>query len=101
MHNYLQKLKKAKKTFPTHKKLLVRIKDSPTNPFYSFAFEKLIRDKELYSEFIIYIHEDYVKLISKQITNFEPVKLALDSKLWIELYEVFDFIKVINKEKNK
>lgn len=99
MNNYLSILKKSKKTFPKHKKLLVRIKDSPRNPFNSFTFDKLIRNKELYSKFIIYIHENYVRIESKQIKNFEPVKLALDYKLWIELYEVFDFVKVFNESK--
>lgn len=98
MHNYLQTLKKAKKTFPTHKKLLVRIKENPKNPFNSFTFEKLIRDKDLNSEFVIYIHENYIKIISKEVKNFVPIKLTLDNKLWIEIYNIFDFKKILNEK---
>ena len=100
MNNFNNLLKESKKTFPKHKKILVRIKDFPENPFNSLTFEKLIRDKALYSEFILYIHDEYLRINSKQIKNYEKVKIPLDQKLWIEIYEVFDFIGFVKEDKD-
>ena len=92
MQNYLDKLKESRKTFPTHKRFIVRVKDFPNNPFNSTIFKKIIEGKNIYPEFILYIHDNYLTINSNQIKNYEPVKLILDYKLWIEIYDVFKFI---------
>lgn len=92
MKKYSKILKKSRKTFPTHQKIIVRVKDFPNNPFNSTIFEKIIEGKNMYPEFTLYIHDDYLTINSIQIKNYEPVKLILDYKLWIEIYDVFNFV---------
>lgn len=98
MNNFNNLLAESKKLFPKHKKILVRIKKLPQNPFGSTIFGKIIEGRDLYFEFIIYIHDDNLTLDSKQIRNYEPVELPIDAKLWIELYKVFDFVEFIKDD---
>ncbi len=100
MQNYLYVLKKSREKFPTHKKLIVRIKTSPSNPFHSTIFNKIIESKNTYPEFTLYIHDDYLTINSTQIKNYEAVKLILDYKLWIEIYNVFDFVGFVEEKKD-
>lgn len=91
---------RSKKTFPSHKKSLVRVKKSPVNPFGSSIFEKAILQMDSYPEYELYIHDDYLTLTLKSsaIPIVEGSKIKLDDKLWIELFFVFDFVKIV-KEK--
>ena len=98
MNNFNNLLAESKNLFPKHKKILVRIKELPQNPFGSTIFGKIIEGRDLYFEFIIYIHDDNLTLDSKQIRNYEPVELPIDAKLWIELYKVFDFVEFIKDD---
>lgn len=92
-------LMKARKKFPVHKRISVRVKQNPTNPFNSLVFDKIIQMKE-YPEYEIYIHSKYGYLTYKSVNikNFEPVRLPLDDKLWIELYSVFEVTKIKDKK---
>ena len=100
MNNFNNLLAESKKLFPKHKKILVRIKELPQNPFGSTIFGKIIESKNTYPEFILYIHDDYLTINSTQIKNYEAVKLILDYKLWIEIYNVFDFVGFVEEKKD-
>ena len=93
---------RSQRTFPSHKKLLIRVKKSPVNPFNSSIFEKAILQMDSYSEYELYIHErdNYLTLTLKSstISNVEGSKIQLDDKLWIELLFVFDFIKIVEEK---
>lgn len=43
------------------------------------------------------MHEKYLTISSKSFT-FEPVKLLIDDKLWVELYYTFDVTKVTDPD---
>lgn len=91
---------KPHKKFPKHKRIYVRVKDNPRNPYNSTIFEKIISMKDEHPDYVIYIHDDYLTYESLTIKNFEAVRLPIDDKLWNELYFVFDVVK-IKKEKAK
>ena len=85
---------KAQLKFPKHKRIYVRVKEKPLNPFHSSIFDQVIQISKVHSKYILYIHDDYLTYESQTIENFEPVRLLLDDKLWIELISVFDVIKI-------
>lgn len=88
MSNF-HKVSKAKKKFPLHKRIDVRVKEEPTNPFSSIVFDKIIKNKE-HPEYFLYIHDNYITINSKTLDALNPIELFLDKKLWIEIYSVFD-----------
>ncbi len=102
MISFSAMLARSKRTFPSHKKLLVRVKKSPSNPFCSSIFEKMIFQMDSYPEYELYIHkrDNYLTLTLKspKIKRVEGSKIPLDDKLWIELFFVFDFVKVVKKK---
>ena len=89
---FLHVLDEARSSFPRNTKILVRIKDSPRNPFNSNIFNNIIINKESNSEFILYIHNEYLTITSSQMKNYKSNKILLDARLWIELYEVFNVV---------
>lgn len=93
---------KARKKFPVHKRISVRVKEVPVNPFNSLVFDKIIQMKKD-PEYEIYIHQrdGYLTYNSVSIKNFEPVRLPLDDKLWIELYSVFDVVKIRDPKRDE
>lgn len=95
MHNYLTILKKAHKKFPTHKRIHIRLKENPTNPFNSLYIDKFIENKE-FPNYTLYIHDWYFTIYSQDLINFEPLRIPIDKKLWIEIYCSFDFVKILN-----
>lgn len=96
MNNYFTTLKKAKKTFPMHKRLYIRLKENPTNPFNSLYIDKFIQNSE-YPDYELFIHDIYFTIKCLNLCLFEPVRIPTDEKLWIEIFCAFDFIKVIKK----
>lgn len=100
MINFKAMVTRSQKTFPSHKKLLIRVKKSPSNPFNSSIFGKII-EMSSFPKYQLYIHTNencsYITLYSLSIKNSEDIKLPLDDKLWIELLFVFDFVKVLKK----
>lgn len=101
-NKYNDMLIKSRKKFPIHKRISVRVKKKPTNPFGSLSFAKIIETKED-PDYEIYIHSKYGYLTyqSVSIKNFEAVRLPIDDKLWIELYCVFDVIKVKDPKRDE
>lgn len=101
MQQYYSTLRRAKKTFPKHKRLYIRLKEQPTNPFNSLYIAKFIENVE-YPDYELYIHDMYFTIKSLNLSNFESVKIPIDDMLWIEFFCTFDFISVIkNEKKNK
>ena len=92
-YNYL--LNEAQKTFPYHKRLKIRLRNNPTNPFGSTYMAKFIENKA-YPEYELYIHDNYFTFSSLNLKNFEPFRVSIDDKLWIELYCAFKLVKIIN-----
>ena len=84
--------RKAHGKFPMHKWLRIRVKTNPSNPFNNMVFDKIIRDSISldHYQYAIYIHDNYLSIRSLQFLKFEPIKIWLDRKLWVELYCVFD-----------
>lgn len=101
MQQYLLTLRKAKKTFPMHKRLYIRLKEHPSNPFRSLYIAKFIQNSE-YPDYELYIHDMCFTIKSLNLSNFESISIPIDDKLWIEFFCTFDFIKVIkNKKEDK
>ena len=84
----------AQKKFPSHKRIYVHVKENPSNPFNASYWGKVIEMKDTDPKYIIYIHDDYLSYRSRTIKNFEPVRILLDDKLWIELLSIFDVVKI-------
>lgn len=101
-NNHKNTIIKSRKKFPVHKRISVRVKKKPKNPFNSSAFSKIIEMKKD-PEYEIYIHsrDGYLTYQSVSIENFEAVRLPLDDKLWIELYCVFDIVKIQNSKRDE
>ena len=83
-------IKKAKKKFPQHKLLHLRVKENPQKPYEKTVFEQAIKLRASYPVYQVYIHEWYLTFISTSIKNAESVRVEIDDKLWIELYYIFD-----------
>lgn len=90
-----QLVKEAKETFPSHQTIRLRVKKHPVNPFNSSIMGKIIEMSKLHPEYIFYIHEKYNYLTyhCPSIENFEPVRIRIDNKLWVELLSVFELVK--------
>lgn len=95
-----KKVREAKKTFPSHCKIRLRIKEYPVNPYNSTYMEKIIEMRHFHPEYEFYIHErdKYVRYSCSTIENFEPVKIQIDDKLWIELLSVFNFVRKVEQD---
>lgn len=93
-------IKKSKRKFPKHKWLHVYVKEDAFVYSKKSFFNKIIADSKnetlKHTKFVLYIHEEYLTLSSNDFL-FEPIKVTLHDKLWIELYEVFN---VENEEEN-
>ncbi len=83
-------IEKAKKKFPQHKLLNLRVKKNPKKPYKKTVFEKAIELRHFYPVYQVYIHDFYLTFTSTSIKNAESVKVKIDDKLWIELYYIFD-----------
>lgn len=97
MEYYYIMLDKSKKIFKRHKRIKIRLKKKPQNPFNSTTIESIINRKD-YPNYELYIHDDYMTLKNVDLEKFEELKLIIDDKLWIEIYLCFDFIKFIKKK---
>lgn len=86
-------LKKAKRKFVKHKWINVYVKKHASVPYEKSFFHKIIADSNnlnlKHKNYILYIHDEYLT-IQAQDFLFEPVKVELHDKLWIELYCVFN-----------
>lgn len=80
----------AKAIFPFHRRIRLRIKENPCNPFQSPTMEKFILTRETYPEYQAYFHDEYVS-IHYENTSIS-VQLPYSDKLWIELSSVFDVV---------
>lgn len=90
-------IEKSKRKFTKHKWLYVHVKKDAYVPYEKSFFHKIIADsnnpKLRHKKYILYIHEEYLTIRSQDF-NFEPIKVILDDKLWIELFCVFSVKEV-------
>ena len=85
-------LKKAKRKYVAHKWLSIYVKKKAFTPYEKSIFHKFITDSQAplnHKKYLLYIHDKYLTISSEDFT-FEPVKVLLHDKLWIELYTVFN-----------
>ena len=93
-------IKKAKRKFVKHKWLNVIVKPDAHLPYINSALQSIAiksRNHLRHKDYILYVHEKYLTISSKSFT-FEPVKLLIDDKLWVELYYTFDVTKVTDPD---
>ena len=94
-------IEKSRKKFVKHKWIYVYIKKDAYVPYEKSFFHKFIADsknpKLKHKNYVLYIHEDYIT-IRGQGFDFDPVKVLLHDKLWIELYYVFNLRKNISEK---
>lgn len=64
------------------------------SPFYSILEHS--KDSLHHKHYILYIHDKYLTIRADGF-NFEPVKLLIDDKIWIELFCLFD----VNEKETK
>ena len=83
-------IKASKRKFKKHVTYLVSVKPNASVPYEKSFFHKIISDSIHlnHKNYILYIHDNYLTIQSKAHV-FEPVKVSLDDKLWIEIYKVF------------
>lgn len=88
-------IKKAKRKFPKHEWIYVRVKEYATVPYEASFFHKIVTDsKKLgHTDYKLYIHDDRMSIRSRQFPLFEPIYVDLDDKLWIELFYVFKVVE--------
>lgn len=91
-NDFAAQVKLAKKTFPSHKKIRLRIKKRPVNPFGSPTMDKFIYTRNTYPEYDAYIHDNSISIYYIGTETPVVVRLPLDDKLWIELYRVFKLV---------
>lgn len=89
MNDFQSILKKAQKKFPTHKRVKIKVKENPCNPHNRIFFFNIINDNTL-NQYYLYIHDNYVSIHSLGYENSKTFRIKLDSKLWIELYYIFE-----------
>lgn len=86
-------IKKAKRKFLKHKWIHVYVKKNASVPYAKSFFHKIIADSNnpalMHKNYILYIHDAYLTIRAEDFL-FEPVKVELHNKLWIELYNVFN-----------
>lgn len=92
MKHFRNIIKESKKQFLSHSWLRIIVKKDPHNPYGNMIFEKIIHDSIFlnHTKYAIYIHDKYISIRSLKYECFEPIKILLDNKLWIELYNVFE-----------
>ena len=90
----------AQERFKRHQWLHVTVKeDADSLPYKISPFTAIIehsKDDLKHKNYILYIHEKYLTVSSKDF-KFEPVKLLIDDKIWVELFYIFD----VNVQKSK
>lgn len=95
-------IKKAKRKFMKHKWIHVYVKEDASLPYEKSFFSKFIADSNnpvlMHKDYILYIHEDYLTIRAENFL-FEPVKVPLHDKLWVELYCVFDIKDKVDNSK--
>lgn len=93
-------IKEAQARFKSHQWLHVTVKeDADSLPYKISPFTAIIehsKDSLQHKNYILYIHDKYLTVSSKEF-KFEPVKLLIDDKIWIELFYVFE----VNVKKSK
>lgn len=86
-------VQKATRKFVKHKWINVYVKNQASVPYEKSFFNKIIADcnnpKLKHKNYILYIHDEYLTIRAQDFL-FEPVKVELHDKLWIELYCVFN-----------
>ncbi len=87
-----QKVREAKKTFPSHRKIRLRIKQNPVNPFGSVTMDKFIHTRDIHPEYDAYIHKEYISIRYVNTEENILTRLPFDDKLWIELLSVFELV---------
>ena len=92
--------KEAQKIFTPHQKLGVRIKKNAVNPFGSTAFETFLKMRKRRPKYQLYIHlrNSYMTFSCPDDKFFEPVYLAIDEKLWVEILNIFELIWYTTKK---
>lgn len=103
LQEFKRTLKKAKKTFPAHKELIMRIKENAVNPFGSSIFETFLRNQKTpinRKKYNLYIHlrDNYMRFSTSPPDVFEDIRLPIDNLLWIEIYYTFKVIKIEHSE---
>ena len=90
----------SKARFRQHKWLHVIVKNGvSTLPYSPSPFDSILehsKDSLQHKNYILYIHDKYITIRSEDFT-FEPVKLLIDDKIWVEIFSLFD----INSKKTK
>lgn len=85
-------IEKAKQKYEKHKWLNIYVKKNAFLPYEKSFFHKIIADSKKplhHKNYILYIHEDYLTISSNSFI-FEPIKVTLHDKLWVELQCVFN-----------
>lgn len=93
----------SKKRFNQHQWLYVTVKsDVESLPYSPSPFDSILehsRDSLHHKHYILYIHDKYLTIRADGF-NYEPVKLLIDDKIWIELFYLFDVnVKKTRKDK--
>ena len=92
--NIEKQANKAKKKFPTHQYLTVRIKPDAKNPFGSTTFEKFLKMKNERPVYRLYIHlcYGYMSFSCPACKQMDTVRMPIDDKLWVEILKIFEII---------
>lgn len=89
--------KKARKEFKKHKRMAIRLKSNPKNPYRSMYIESFIKKRD-YPNYELYIHNEYFSIKNTDLAASETIRIPIDSKLWVEIYFCFDFISFIEEK---
>ena len=100
-NEFKQMLENAKKTFPSHRMIYLRIRKDAKNPFDSPTMDKFIRTRNIFPKYRCYIHDEYVSFYYLSIPKTIVARLPINDKLWIELFCVFKLSKEKKKKKKK
>ena len=89
-------IKESQARFKSHKWLHVTVRDNADSlPYKISPFTAIIehsKDDLQHKNYILYI-----QTVSSKEFKFEPVKLLIDDRIWIELFYIFD----VNVKKSK
>lgn len=93
-------IKESQARFKSHKWLHVTVRDDADSlPYKISPFTAIIehsKDDLQHKNYILHINDKYLTVSSKEF-KFEPVKLLIDDRIWIELFYIFD----VNVKKSK
>lgn len=90
--DFKAQVKLAKKTFPSHQLIRLRIKKKPVNPFGSPTMDKFIHTRDIHPEYDAYIHDESISIYYVGTEKNIVASLPFDDKLWIELFSVFELV---------